>query len=52
MAVEADAVAVGLVRFDFQCFDDPKSDVADDEECYQFATGFTLLQLDTVATPA
>ena len=52
IAVEMDAVAVGLVRFDLQRFDDPQGDVADDEERHQLAARFTLLQFDTVAAAA
>ena len=51
VAVKVDAIAVGLVRFDLQRFDDPQGDVADDEERHQLTTGFALLQFDTVTAP-
>ena len=44
-----DAVAVGLVRFDLERFNNPHGYITDDEERDQFTARFAFLQFQAIA---
>ena len=49
ITVKMDAVAVGLVRFDLERFNNPHGYITDDEERDQFTARFAFLQFQAIA---